>query len=60
MIFGGTDAPCGNAALTNIGELDAEKNIKVAAKLYPLFESLLGIPNDRIYLKFESVKRSEM
>lgn len=47
MIFGGNDAPCGNATLMSIGQLGIEQNKKHAKAIYDHVKKHLGIPEDR-------------
>ena len=46
-MYGGTSEPCGNAYFMCIGKMGVEENKQHAAKLYPLFDKLFGIKNDR-------------
>ena len=46
-MYGGTSDPCGNAYFMCIGKMGVEENKQHAAKLYPLFDKLFGIKNDR-------------
>ena len=54
-MYGGTSDPCGNAYFMCIGKMGVEENKQHAAKLYPLFDKLFGIKNDRCVLSTFSV-----
>eukprot|EP00088_Acartia_fossae_P017223 TRINITY_DN19757_c0_g1_i1.p1 TRINITY_DN19757_c0_g1~~TRINITY_DN19757_c0_g1_i1.p1 ORF type:complete len:123 (+),score=17.72 TRINITY_DN19757_c0_g1_i1:48-416(+) len=60
MIFGGSDAPCGQAAFMCIGKMGVEENKKHAGALYPVIEKQLGIPSDRMYISFTDAPTSEL
>lgn len=60
MTFGGTTEPCGVALLASIGALGVEKNKAHAAKIYAYLEKSLGIPSDRMYIKFDNLATSDV
>lgn len=47
IVWGGTEAPAGYAALMSIGQLGIEPNKKHAAAIYDHVNKHLGIPKDR-------------
>ncbi len=50
--FGGTDGPCAIADIQVFGKLRPSDCEKVTASATELISSVLGIPADRIYVKF--------
>lgn len=57
MLFSGNDDPVAFLELKAIG-LPARKTRDLSQSLCELIESHLGIPKDRVYVKFIDVKRS--
>ncbi len=60
MMYGGSSDPCGNAYFACISKMGVEENKQHAAKLYPLFDKLFGIKNDRIYIFFQEAERYQI
>jgi len=60
MIFGGSTEPCGLASFQCIGKLGVQENKQHAATLYPLLDQHLGIKDDRMYIHFQDIDRSNM
>lgn len=56
MLFAGTDAPVAFLELKSIG-LPARKTKTLSAALAQLIHEHLGIPGDRVYVKFIDVAR---
>lgn len=56
MTFAGTDAPACYAELKNIGELSPALTTKLSRSLSDLLAEGLGVPANRIYIEFQSVK----
>lgn len=57
MIFAGTDDPVAFLELKAIG-LPAKKTKELCLSLCILVENHLGVPKDRVYVKFHDVARS--
>jgi len=57
MLFAGTDDPVAFLELKAIG-LPAKRTKRLSAALCTLIEEHLGIPSDRVYVKFIDVHRS--
>ena len=56
MVFGGTDAPLAFVELKALG-LPGEKTKVLCAALCELVEAKLGVPRERVYVKFLDVNR---
>lgn len=55
MSWGGSDAPCAFGTLGSIGQINAEANKNTMALLTAHFKQI-GVPGDRLYIKFENIK----
>lgn len=56
MTFGGTNAPAAYAELKNVGELAPGLTLELSRTLTPILSEGLGVPANRIYIEFQSVK----
>ncbi|KAK7475051.1 hypothetical protein BaRGS_00033732 [Batillaria attramentaria] len=59
MTFGGTDDPCGMVELESIGVVGGAKNKQLVPVIGSHVQEALGIPQDRFYIKFTDVPRTD-
>lgn len=59
MMFGGTEEPCAYGELISIGSIGGEKNKKISAALAEVVQRHLGVPSNRLYIKFYDVARTD-
>ncbi|VDP06850.1 unnamed protein product [Soboliphyme baturini] len=60
LIFGGTQEPAVSATLVSIGKLCPDVNGKLSANLCKMIRENIGVPEDRIYIRFVDIKGSEL
>ncbi|XP_015923734.1 macrophage migration inhibitory factor homolog [Parasteatoda tepidariorum] len=60
LSWGGGTGRCGHAELNSIGNLGKEENIALSKQLFSHFEKTLKIPSDKMYIKFEDLKKENV
>ncbi|KAH9401108.1 hypothetical protein TYRP_002698 [Tyrophagus putrescentiae] len=60
LTVGGTQEPAALVWLQSIGCISRAENKQWTALLYPHLQSSLGIPGDRIFLRFIDISRDDL